>query len=73
MSDLTPPPNMLMALSQALRQASADIPRSLPEGTRFATATARDTTGSLIVTVTAKDPHGAVVWAQGYNAHGRRL
>lgn len=71
-SDLTPPPNMLMALSQALRQAAIDVPKDLPEGARFATATARDTAGVLVVTVTAKDAHGDVVWTAGYDASGRR-
>jgi hypothetical protein len=67
------PPTLLISLAQALRQASADIPRTLPAGTRFATDAANDSTGALVVTVTAWDARGLeILWSQAYDGSGRR-
>lgn len=70
---LAPPPNQLMALSNALRQASADIPKDLPDGVRFAYVTEERAGGALIVTVKAKNASAFVLWEQAYDGRGRRI
>jgi hypothetical protein len=70
---LAAPPNQLMALSNALRQASIDIPKDLPPGIRFAYVTEQGAGGTLVVTVTAKNASAFVLWEQAYDGHGRRI
>jgi hypothetical protein len=76
---LAAPANQLMALSNALRQASADIPKDLPPGVRFAYVTEEGAGGALVVTVKAKvpgtdkDASAFVLWEQGYDGRGRRI
>jgi hypothetical protein len=65
--------NLLLSLSMALRQASADLPTDLPQGTRLAYTHGQGIGGALVVTVAAKDHSGTVVWVQGYDHRGHRI
>jgi hypothetical protein len=71
---LLAPPNQLMALSAALRQAAIDIPKDLPKGVRFSYAFESGGGHAVTVVVKATDHvAGVVSWAQAYTASGRRV
>jgi hypothetical protein len=65
------PPNQLMALSMALRQAAIDVPKDLGPGVRFAWVFEADS-GHVVIQATDHQA-GVVAWSQTYTARGQRV